>query len=398
MIRPLRIVHASAYFAPAYAFGGPPRSLLALCRAQTAAGLDVEMFTTTANPGHPLAPAPGGCEFEGVRARYFPLSAPAMLLGARTMAPALAAALERADVVHVHGLFNRTAWMAARLSRRAGVPLVVSPRGMLEPAALTHHRWRKRLAWIAADAGVMRTARVWHASSPLEAATLRARNPNAPVVEIPNCVDAVRAGAGDVEGAKRLAGVPADAPYVLFLGRIHPIKRLDLVARAFADVAGRHPRAHLVLAGPDEGGYQRVVGPFFEPLGKRIHWCGEVDARQKWGLLAGATALVACSDSESFGMSIAESLAAGVPVVATHTCPWPELEAARCGHWVPQTAEAIADGLHGLLHDPDEGRALGERGRALIASRYSPAVVGDRWRQVYREIVAGGSGRGRSAA
>lgn len=398
MIRPLRIVHASAYFAPAYAFGGPPRSLLALCRAQVAAGLDVEMFTTTANPGHPLAPAPEGREIEGVRARYFPLSAPATLLGARTMAPALAAAFERADVVHLHGLFNRTAWMAGRLSRRAGVPLVVSPRGMLEPAALAHHRWRKRVAWAVADARVMGAAQAWHASSPLEAATLRARNPDARLVSIPNCVEAVRPGAGDVEDAKRLAGVPPDAPYVLFLGRIHPIKRLDLIARAFATVARRHPHAHLVLAGPDEWGYRRAVAPLFEPLGGRVHWCGEVDARQKWGLLAGAAALAACSDSESFGMSIAESLAAGVPVVATHTCPWPELETARCGHWVPQSAGAVADGLDALLRDPEEGRALGERGRALIASRCSPAVVGDRWRRAYREIVAGGSGRGRSAA
>ena len=72
----MRVLHVTPYFAPAYRYGGPPRSILGLCRALGDAGVDVEVFTTTANGDEPLAPAPLGVVHEGVRARYFPLAWP----------------------------------------------------------------------------------------------------------------------------------------------------------------------------------------------------------------------------------------------------------------------------------------------------------------------------------
>ena len=72
----MRVLHVTPYFAPAFRYGGPPRSILGLCRALGDAGVDVEVFTTTANGDEPLAPAPEGIVHEGVRVRYFPLAWP----------------------------------------------------------------------------------------------------------------------------------------------------------------------------------------------------------------------------------------------------------------------------------------------------------------------------------
>jgi glycosyltransferase involved in cell wall biosynthesis len=84
-----------------------------------------------------------------------------------------------------------------------------------------------------------------------------------------------------------------------------------------------------------------------------------------------ATTLVLSSNSESFGMSVAEAMAAGKPVVVTRTCPWPEVESHEAGFWVDQTADAIAEGLNAVLSNPLAAQAMGRRGRALIASQYS---------------------------
>jgi glycosyltransferase involved in cell wall biosynthesis len=383
----MHVIHVSAYFAPAYGFGGPPRSLLALCRAQRAAGLSIEVFTTTANHGAPLPAHPGGVDVSGVRVRYFPLSAPHRLLGASSMGAPLADAVRGAAIVHVHGLFNRTVWLAAAAARLAAVPYVLSPRGMLEGAALDHHGWRKRASWQLFDRRAFEGAACWHATSGGEAAALGRRGvEQRRIAEIPNAVDPVVSDEADRVDARQFAELPAAARYVLFLGRLHPIKRLDLLAAAFARLANRAGDVHLVIAGPDEREHRAALTPLFAPLGPRVHWCGFVDGPRKAGLIGGASALVLCSDSESFGMSVAESLSAGVPVVVSRTCPWPAIETGRCGYWVEQSADGLAEGLTRLLGNPDEAAAMGRRGQDLVSREFGAEAIGSRWLGLYREL------------
>jgi glycosyltransferase involved in cell wall biosynthesis len=270
---------------------------------------------------------------------------------------------------------------------------------MLEPAALAHHAWRKRAAWLVRDRHVMRSAACWHATSDTEADTLRRLDAAHRVEQVPHCVSEIAADDVLVQRARAHARLPDRSRYLLHLGRIHPIKRLDVLAAAFRQVAAEEPDVHLVVAGPDERGYRAVVEPAFAGMEARVHWCGEVDRGLKNGLLCGATALAACSDSESFGMSIAEALSAGVPVVVTRTCPWSVVESTQCGHWVDQRPGSVAGGLLQILRHPDEARAQGARGRALAAERFGATAVGRRWHAVYAELAAGSPARrGRPAA
>lgn len=83
-------------------------------------------------------------------------------------------------------------------------------------------------------------------------------------------------------------------------------------------------------------------------------------------------------------MSVVEALAMGVPVVATRTCPWSELEEFRCGFWVEQDPSAIAKGLERVLRCPDEASRMGRRGRRLVVDRYSWDAVGRSMSAHYR--------------
>jgi glycosyltransferase involved in cell wall biosynthesis len=314
----VRVLHVSPYFAPAFRYGGPPRSILGLCRALERAGVDVEVVTTTANGDADLpATGPGGGSYEGVAVRYLPRAFPRRLFNARGLGAAIGAAVERADLVHVHGLWTLPGWTAARRARRAGVPVVISPRGMLDAGSVRRRAWRKRLAYGLVERRNLRAAAFLHATSEAEAEALRLWAPGVPVVTVANGVDSpgeppVRAGA-----IRRRLGIPDGAPIVVFLGRIHPIKRLDLLASAFDRVRAARPDAHLVIAGPDEGGERTRIGSRFAAAGAMVHWAGEVGGADKWELLAESDCLVLCSDSESFGTSAAEALVAGLPVVVT---------------------------------------------------------------------------------
>ena len=383
----MRIVHVCAYYAPAYNYGGPTRSLHALCQAQQAHGLDVEVFTTTAAGQERLPPAPLGRMFEGIPVRYFELSSPARLLGAAELPSALSRVLAQADVVHLHGLFNRTIWEAASCLQAAGKPYVLSPRGMLEAPALAHHRWRKRLTWTLKDRAVVQRASILHATSAFELETLQRLRPNVRVVQIPNSVSGAVAQSGEMQQLRASLGIAMDAPIVLSLGRLHRIKRLDLVAASFLALWKRVPSVHLVIAGPDEQRLRPELEARLAPAGAAVHWMGPVDGSIKQTLLATSTVLVQCSDSESFGMSVAEALAAGTPVVVTRTCPWDEIERARCGFWVPQASDAIAHALHAIVMNPEMAAEQGHAGRRFIQERMSPPRIAEAWRAAYREAV-----------
>ena len=164
----MRVLHVTPYFAPAFRYGGPPRSILGLCRALTAAGVELEVFTTTANGDQPLAAAPNGVEYEGVRVRYFPLAWPKRYWHAEGLQSALATAAHAADVVHVHGLWNMTSWSGISSAREARTPYAISPRGMLQPEAMRRHHQMKMLAYWGIERRHLRSAALLHATSDAE--------------------------------------------------------------------------------------------------------------------------------------------------------------------------------------------------------------------------------------
>lgn len=375
----MRVLHVAAYYAPAYVYGGPPRSIHALCRALGRQGVDVQVFTTDANGGGRLpASVTAGAVFDDVPVRYFPRGVPASPIGSAPLAAALRAEAGGFDALHVHGLWNRVVWAAAREASRAGVPYVLSPRGMLEPAARAHRAWRKRASWTLFDRNVVTRAALLHATSEPERQTLLEMSGGVPVVCIPNGIDLAPAP----------ARTPGDDPMVLFLGRVHPIKRLDLLVRAFAIVRDRNPRVRLAIAGPDESG---LIPGLLELAGRHVgavRWIGSVDDDRRRTLLQEAAVLVMCSDAESFGMSVLEALGAAVPVVVTRTCPWEQVERHGAGFSVEHDAEAIAAAVARVLGDPAAARAMGERGRRLAESAYQWTAIASAFSAEYRRLPA----------
>lgn len=381
----MRVVHVSAYFPPAFRYGGPPASVLGLCKGLQRAGVDVEVVTTTANGDAPLPPSPPeGAEYDGVAVTYAPAAFPRRFFGARVREP-LAEALKRADICHIHGIWNVPEWWASHLARARHVPYVLSPRGMLQPAAIRRGEWRKAVAWRLIEQRNLRGASVLHATSSREADAIRDLRLDVPVAMVPNGVDVASADAAMPGYGARL-GIPPDAFIVLFLGRMHRIKRLDVLADAFAIARTTHRSLHLVLAGPDEDLLLPEIRARLAGQASHLHTPGTVSGADKWSLLKDAHVTVLCSDSESFGVSIVESLAAGVPAIATRTCPWQELDAHDCGRWVEQTPAAIADAIRDLADDPAMRRAMGERAAAFARGRYSWDAVARTMTGIYAGV------------
>lgn len=381
----MRVLQISPYFAPAFRYGGPPQSILGLCRALLAQGVDLEVFTSSANGEDdlPLNGHGGHGEFEGVPVRYFRRVFPRQSFGVSGMREALEAKLAVVDLVHLHGLWNVPVWMSARECIRTGVPFVVSPRGMLDPGSLGHHRFRKELCFWMWERRYLKRAALLHATSRREAETLERLSLGPSIVNIPNGVSPPSLEEGANANSSTRAPV---SPTVLYLGRLHRTKRIDLVIGAMDGVKRRYPGSRLVLAGPPDG---LDLAPILQsvPWRGEVQILGHVDDQTKWKLLADASVLVLCSDSESFGMAVVEALSVGTPVVATRTCPWEVLERERCGFWVEQRVERVSEAILQVLEDPSEARAMGDRGRELVRTRYAWSAVARDMIDHYRQVV-----------
>src|SRR5262249_20832441 len=177
----------------------------------------------------------------GIPVRYFPRAFPRSLFAAAGLGTALASALGRHDLVHVHGLWNAPSWIGARRSRRARVPYVISPRGMLDAGSMARHPRRKRLAYWAVERTNLARAAFIHVTSDAEADSVERRDLGAPVVTVPNGIECPTARDGMRGTFRRQLEIGMDVPLIAFLGRIHPTKRLDLLATAFRRVHAVEP-------------------------------------------------------------------------------------------------------------------------------------------------------------
>ena len=392
----MRVLHVSPYFAPAFVYGGPPRSILGLCKGLQHAGVAVEVYTTTANGEEemPASPPSGDC-YDGVPVRYFARTAPRRFWNASGLREALAAAAGRFDLIHIHGLWHRPSTLGARAAARADIPYFVSPRGMLEPAALAIHKWRKRALFEAVERRTLSRAALLHATSATEAATVERLQLGVDVLVVPNGIDLPSTPAGDPHRLRRRLRLPDSARVVLFIGRVHPIKRLDLLGEAVAQLA--MPNVHLVIAGPDEG-CRPALEVLFARLGVRAHWLGRVEQAERADAFAAADVLALCSDSESFGMTVVEAMAYGIPVVVTRTCPGSQVAEVGAGRWVPQTAAAVASAIGEILNDRQLAASMAAAGRRLVEDRYTWRAIGSAMAQHYRSslIVATAASGARS--
>ncbi len=301
--------------------------------------------------------------------------------------------VEAADVVHFHGIWQGQTRLGARLARRSNVPYLIAAHGMLDPWALRHKAVKKKVYTALVEGRNLRGASCLHALSRPEVGHLRAVAPRTPVALIPNGVNL--APFDDLPPRSELEASHPELvgkTLVLFYGRLHVKKGLDLLISALARLKSDHPRIHLLLAGNDDGALAPTLAQA-EASGvqDRITAIGHASgrlARQVWGA---ADLFALPSYSEGFSMAILEALAARVPVLATTACHFAELSKAEAGVIVEPTEEGVTLGLRNLLQRSEGDRAtLANNGRKLVEARYTWDGVAAQLAEVYDWVIGGG--------
>lgn len=291
------------------------------------------------------------------------------------------------DIYHANTLWLYPVHATCRHARNNGKPYIISTHGMLYPTALAVSRWKKRLmetVWFRND---ISNATCLHATCMAEMRYNRAYGYKGPIAVIPNPV--VFPNYVGVDDNNKIE----NRKIIGFLGRLHPIKRVEQVLYAI----------NLLHADEREQLCFQIMGKFDDQyeqwlknetiklhLEKYVEFVGFVSGKEKYERLSRLSALMVPSAQENFGMIVPEALICSTPVYASLGTPWEELNECNCGWWKDNSPESIAEVIREILNKPEkELLEMGKRGRKLMEDKYEQHKVAEMMQKLYEWIYKG---------
>lgn len=288
------------------------------------------------------------------------------------------------DILHANGLWMYANHITCAMARKYGKPYVITPHGMLYPAALRRSYWKK---WpflkLFFHKDIM-YASCLHATCKQEMEHIREFGYRGPVAIIPNpMVLPAPPSAKRSPKAKKAFG---------FLGRLHPRKKVENLFYGVELLKERQQECELWIMGSGLPEYEAFLNAEVERLGLRnVRFLGFVSGQEKYEKLAQLSTLFVPSDFENFGMIVTEALSVGTPVMASLGTPWEELNNQHCGWWCDRTPENIAQVMQQVLDmSALELDAMGERGKAMAKANFVAEEVACKVMQLYSWLLDGG--------
>jgi glycosyltransferase involved in cell wall biosynthesis len=390
----LRILHVTPYFTDAWAYGGIPRLATTLTTGLARRGHHVTVCTTDVCDRHRRlpalspTPAPPDIDVHVFRNWSNRLAYELQLFTPIGLGRYLAGTRAQFDIAHIHGHRHGLELVAARWCRRGGVPYVSAPNGTaprIERRKALKRAWdtvwgRQDLAAAAVVLAVSQAERAQLLAMGVEPQRIRV---------VPNPLDLDEWSPPPARGAFRRQHNLGDAPLVVFLGKITPRKRLDVVMGATARVESR--TARLVVAGNDMGtgaAARRLASTL--GIAERTRFMGLLTGRARLDLLADADDVVYPSGDEVFGLVPLEALLCGTPVVVADDSGCAEVIGPLDGGQVVAVGDAVAlaAAIDRVLASPQAWRARAASCAAAVAKRFGGPVVAEQVDALYREVLA----------
>jgi glycosyltransferase involved in cell wall biosynthesis len=388
----MKILQVIPYFYPAWSYGGPPRSTYGLCKELVKRGHEVTVFTTDALDRHNRIKETRETA-EGIEIRRFSnlnnyVAFRHRIFLSPGMIGAMRKELKNYDIVHLNEFRTLQNLLAHHYAVKNGVPYVVQPRGSL--VNILAKQRLKSLFDIMGGRKLIQDATRLVALAPLELPQFIGYGVDEEKIDIvPNGIDLAEYRELPPQGEfRRKYGIDASQRIILFLGRVHQSKGIDLLIKAFSSLEGDYSEARLVIAGPDDGFLPSLKNLVNElKLETKVIFTGPVYGEQKLSAYVDADVYILPSFYESFGISVFEALACGTPVVVTDRCGIANIVKDKGGLVVQYEAESIAESLRRMLEGDSLRQKYGKDGQALVREKYGWEAIAAEMEKVYERCL-----------
>ncbi|MDG1953015.1 MAG: glycosyltransferase [Gammaproteobacteria bacterium] len=298
--------------------------------------------------------------------------------------------LERFDLVHIHSLFSHTSITAARRARRAGVPYIVRPLGVLNQYGLQHRRaLLKRLSLPLIEAPILKHAAAVHFTDDAERLDVEELGLPLRSVVVPLGIPELIQGSqkrflqrhSEFQGRKM----------ILFLSRVDPKKGIESLLLAVEILKKEFGNGfRLAIAGDGKSDYIGKLKKLSLSLGitNLVTWLGQIEGDEKSDAYAAADIYVLPSYSENFGIALVEAMSSGIACV---TSPGVAISSsvvnAEAGLVVNSDGPALAGAVKRLLKKESLRDRFANNGRDLVRREFSLDVMGYRLKSLYETLL-----------
>jgi glycosyltransferase involved in cell wall biosynthesis len=384
MKRPLRVLLVTGAYHPQISSSGSQcRAVARILRDQ----IEFSVLTTATEPAVPLTEVIDDVPVYRV---MVDANRPGSAAGLSQLLRQYRRASRHADVIHAHGVSKKNVVVSA-LARISGTPLILTlhTSGQDEPDVI---RQRGRLAWWA----FRQATRVVSVSPRLAGKYRAAGLPADRLVQIPNGIDLERfrpASRWEQSQLKSALGLPADQPAVLFVGFFSRDKRPDILFDAWRQVPGR---STLVFVGATRSSYREVDAGLADEIRQRAAAAGVADrlrfvesTHEIERYYRAADLYVLSSRREAMPMALLESMATGLPAIATRLAGVTDtiVDHGRNGWLVDeQDTASLTQAIVRVFNDPGLAATVGAAARQTIVERYSLPRVAEQWAELYRTV------------
>ncbi len=396
----MKILHVVSSYWPAYEFGGPIQSVHLLNKFLAKKGADITVYTTNSglreNREILLTKE---TDLDGVKVFYFPYYGYVHFTFSPSLFWALRKNVKNFDLVHITGVWNFPVFAAAFWARFYKKPYIISPRGSLmkEPLEKKRPLLKQIYLFLIAKRDFKKASAIHFTVEAEKEEYIRADLPLKKFFIIPNGLDMEEFKENIEKGIFRKKwGIPDDKRVILFLGRLNWKKGLDTLIPAFSEVIKKEQKALLVIAGPDDEGYSKNIkeaaisfGLMYKtnPADNKIIFTSIITGRDKISAFLESDVFVLPSYSENFGMAVIEAMYFGLPVIITkYVGIAPYVLKNQAGLVIEKDERELANAILKILNNPDLAKEMGQHGRYLVETEFSPVSVAEKFLNLYKEL------------
>lgn len=287
------------------------------------------------------------------------------------------------DIYHTNGLWMYCNHITCKIARHKHKPYIITPHGMLFTEAIHRSYWKKWPLIKLYFKKDIECASCIHATCEQEANDIRKFGYKGPIAIIPNPAN-LPDYINDINKSRNYTGAISFG----FLGRLHPIKKVENILYAAARISDQN-KFKIIIIGKGDDKYESFLHEEVKRLElNNVEFKGFVTGREKFEMLSNLSCLFVPSDFENFGMIVTEALSVGTPVMASLGTPWEELNTRHCGWWMDRTPDNISSVMERIIcMSETQIKTMGQNGIELVKAKYTAIKVAEQMDILYKWLI-----------